>query len=1564
MKATATGLTAGVSLAFTVQDQLVVTTEPPATVTAGAAFTFAASVKNGLGNVVTTYNGPVTVSDAYDNPLGGKTTVNAVNGVATFSGLKLTQSTDYDQLYVSASGIQGAYTNSFSVAAAVATQLVVVPPNGPFLVGSPFRVTVDAEDAHGNLATTYSGSVTLALAGNPGGATLGGTITANAVKGVTTFTGVTVSAPGVGYTLKASATGLTAGVSSAFTVKDQLAVTTQPPATVTAGAPFMFAASVEDGLENIVTSYNGPVTVTDAYDNPLGGTTTVNAVKGVATFSGLKLTQATDYDELYVSASGIRAAYTNSFSVAAAVATQLVVAPLYGPFLVGSPIGVTVDAEDAQGNLATTYTGSVTLALANNPGGATLGGTVTASASKGVASFSDVAVSAPGVGDTLRATATGLTAGVSLAFTVKDQLVITTEPSTTVTAGTAFTIAASVEDGQGNIVTSYDGPVTVADAGGDTLLGITTVNAVNGVATFSALSSTLAGSHSLVVSASGLRTASIDLEVSAGAATQLVFEGPSGNGPDNVVSSPFSIEVNADDAYGNMASTSGGTLTLTLATNPSGATLGGPLTASFVDGEADFNGLTVNKLGTGYVLKVTDVGLPRAFSPSFSLADQLVVATAPPASVVAGANFGLVVEAQAGAGVLDKSFNGDVTIALDGLTGGDTNALQGTLTVTAVNGVATFSGLSVSQAGSDGLVISGNGLAASFTLLKVTSAVASQVVVTAPPAADITAGATFALTVAAEDALGNIDPAFYGTVTLTLKNNPNGATLGGTLTATFSEGLATFSGLSVSAAGTGYTLKAASAGLTAAVTSAFTATAKGIATRLVITTEPPTSITAGAPFGLVVKAKDGFGTVDITFQGAVTIADADGNPLAGTTTVNAIDGVATFSGLALTQATVSDDLTVTASGLASATTAQLAVTATAATQLVVSSPASDVLVGAPFSLKVHAEDPYGNIDHTYNGSVTLALVGNPGGTTLGGTVTGFAFDGVASFTGLSLGAAGDGYTITATNEDLAAGTSPAFAVTQDQLTITAQPSGGAAGTPFGLVVSAENGSGAVNSSFSGLVSISLVNYTGGDPILGGTLTATAVNGVATFTGLSVSQGGTYAVSVSAAGVVGIISNTFIVTSLAASQLVVTAPPPSDVTAGAPFALTVDAEDSLGNIDPTFSGTVTLALANNPGDATLGGSLTAIAVDGVATSTDLTVASAGTGYTLKATASGLTTAVTPAFTVTALGVATQLVVTAEPPAAVTAGSPFGLVVMAEDMLGDVSTNYDGTVTLTLGPNPYGSSLAGTLSVNAVNGVANFSGVSLYQVGSYTLSAGGNGLVGATTNTLVVNPAAATQLAVLGPNDNVLTGSSFSLEVDAENAFGQVNTTFNGSVTLTLHNNTGGSLDGTLTATALNGIATFNNLTLSQAGGGDTIQATSIGLTSGISQPFDVENDQLVVTTPPASDVVVGAGFGFAVSAETGLGAVDTSFNGSVIVALDGFSFDPTATLGGVLDVTAVNGVATFSGLSVSQAGFGGLVVSSIGLASTTVLLDETSLAASQLAVTAPPRPTSPLATPSP
>ena len=116
--------------------------------------------------------------------------------MATFSGLTLNKAaTGYTLLRVGQRSGQ-ATTNAFNVTPAAATQLVVTTqPPGSVLAGSGFGLVVSAEDPFGNVDTNFGGSVAVALLNNPGGATLGGTLTVTAQSGVATFSGLTLDQP-------------------------------------------------------------------------------------------------------------------------------------------------------------------------------------------------------------------------------------------------------------------------------------------------------------------------------------------------------------------------------------------------------------------------------------------------------------------------------------------------------------------------------------------------------------------------------------------------------------------------------------------------------------------------------------------------------------------------------------------------------------------------------------------------------------------------------------------------------------------------------------------------------------------------------------------------------------------------------------------------------------------------------------------------------------------------------------------------------------------------------------------------------------------------------------------------------------------------------------------------------------------------------------------------------------------------------------------------------------------------------------------------------------------------
>ena len=100
----------------------------------------------------------------------------------------------------------------------------------------------------------------------------------------------------------------------------------------------------------------------------------------------------------------------------------------------------------------------------------------------------------------------------------------------------------------------------------------------------------------------------------------------------------------------------------------------------------------------------------------------------------------------------------------------------------------------------------------------------------------------------------------------------------------------------------------------------------------------------------------------------------------------------------------------------------------------------------------------------------------------------------------------------------------------------------------------------------------------------------------------------------------------------ATQLAVTAQPPVSVIADDSFGVVVAAESPDGGVDPAFNGTMTIALGNNPGGSTLGGTLSVTAFHGVGVFDGLTLDKAGSGYTFQIT-SAFPTITTNAFDVT-------------------------------------------------------------------------------------------------------------------------------------------------------------------------------------------------------------------------------------------------------------------------------------------------------------------------------------------
>jgi hypothetical protein len=276
---------------------------------------------------------------------------------------------------------------------------------------------------------------------------------------------------------------------------------------------------------------------------------------------------------------------------------------------------VTVEVEDSDGNLVSTDTSNVTLTLSN---GTFASGSATASvaAMNGIATFSDLMIDAAG-NDTLTATdGTVPVSSQSSSFTISPaaayQVAFGQQPTDTV-AGVAMSpgVTVDVEDMYGNIVTNDSSTVSLVLPFGfppfdeERFAGGSSAVASSGVATFKGLMFDVAY-NSLQIEAfdSTLVPSAISnsFNVTAAQAVRLVTGGfpwfdetyllfPTS------VSQPFSLFVSAVDQFENVATSFQGNVTVAIADDSGATPVSGTTTASFVDGGADFNAITINKAG-------------------------------------------------------------------------------------------------------------------------------------------------------------------------------------------------------------------------------------------------------------------------------------------------------------------------------------------------------------------------------------------------------------------------------------------------------------------------------------------------------------------------------------------------------------------------------------------------------------------------------------------------------------------------------------------------------------------------------------------------------------------------------------------------------------------------------------------------------------------------------------------------------------------------------------------------------------------------------------------------------
>jgi adhesin/invasin len=487
------------------------------------------------------------------------------------------------------------------------------------------------------------------------------------------------------------------------------------------------------------------------------------------------------------------------------------------------PAALSVKAVDANGN----GVAGVSVAWAVTAGGGSLSASSSVTRADGTTDVTWTLGAASGA-QTATATSAGLQ-GSPITFTATaavgpaSRLAIVTQPSGTVTSGVAFPQQPVIElrDASGNAVPQGDVRVTAAIAsGGGTLNGATTATTNgSGRAAFTNLSITGSpGTRTIIFAADGFSSVT-------SSAIQVNAAGPSAS-QSGVSAAPASFEagsgsstitVTVRDAQGTLLPNIPVQITVSGTGNavnqPGSTNASGVATGSFTSTVAETK--TVSATAGGVQIQQTATVTVTAPAPTADASQS--TATVP--NGVAGTATVITVQARTSTGAAMTSGGDAVTVTVTG----DNPA--GALPVTD-NGNGTYTASYTPQAaGTDQLAITLKGvpIAGSPYPSTVVAASPSQVGFLTQPGATERRGRAIrpAIEVGIRDRFENVATSSSAAVTVALgQRTDEQAQLQGTVTRTAVNGVATFDDLAIDREGE-YTLRASSAGLSAAESDAF-----------------------------------------------------------------------------------------------------------------------------------------------------------------------------------------------------------------------------------------------------------------------------------------------------------------------------------------------------------------------------------------------------------------------------------------------------------------------------------------------------------------------------------------------------------------------------------------------------------------------------------------------------------------------------------------------------------------------------------------------------------------------
>jgi len=993
------------------------------------------------------------------------------------------------------------------------------------------------------------------------------------------------------------------------------------------------------------------------------------------------------------------------------------------------------------------------------------------------------------------------------------------------------------------------------------------------------------------------------------------------------------------------------TITATLTTNVGGSSISGTNPVAFTNGTAAFTNLSLNKVGTGYQFTFQSGSLPQLQSPNFNISAAAAAAaeiSTQPATTVAGNllatspvvrlldAFGNIATA-----TVATTFTATITAPVGGSNVFDqndtgnpntfgTSAATRTANVGVGQSTATFNNLRINRAAT------GYALNFAATVNATPVSINSSLFNITPGApASVSVSATFA-----DPHLGNVN---IGGVA------PAGATAGAAFT---TQPVAVL------------------------LDSLGNVRTNDSATQVVCTIVAPGGTYTGPNVaGLATNAN-----IAGTLQGL------------NSQTVTVVNGIANFSGVGLRIDQAANNYTLRFADVAAqhATPANSTITVLpAAGTLIqieeqpVSATAGTAIAGAntavpAATIRLSIRDSYGNVRTTDSSTVISAAIGaNPGSTTLQGTTSQTAVNGVVNFPttsaalGLNIQIAATGYTMNFSSGGLATATSTAFNITPAASTnfvIVNQPTSINAGVAFLPVVTLQLkdafGNNTTNDSTS-VVRMTIANNPGLASLrlttaIGTTVTqvdGTAASGIVTFNNVTMDKAAN-GYTLQFAGIVPVMaavtSSAFNVNAGAPSQLAM-AVQPGNTVAGVAIspAPQLQVRDQFGNhVTSDNTTTVTAAVGIDPNslNTPFGGNTSATASAGTVTFTNLFITRTGVGYRADFTSGTVTGVNSNLFNITHAPAAAIQVTTQPGNTNTDSVIPGVPAIRLLDQYGNICTTDSATVvSVAIGTNPsLGGVLTGTLSKPVALGVASFANLNIDKKGTgFTLTFTGTSLTSAGTNTFNVVAGAPHHAVIATQPANGTAGTAFGqpkVEIyDLNDNLCDNNSTVN--VTAAISANPGAatlSASSTTTIQVTAGVADWgllplaNRLRIDRAANGYTLLFTAtLGVTSVTSGTFNIGHaaaSQLALTTQPNGAtagqafnvqpvIEVRDAFNNRVTSDS-ISVVSVAF---VLNGPGGATGSPLGNANGVLQgppsqpVTA--GIATFTLLRIDQAGVG-------------------------------------------